>query len=74
MLKPEVVIMENQNYMPRIIDTRIEEYLKAFGAVCVEGPRGCGKTWTSAYHSGSEFLMDIVLSLQQCDLHWRPHR
>ena len=42
MLKPEVVIMENQNYIPRIIDTRIEEYLKAFGAVCVEGPRGCG--------------------------------
>ena len=40
MLKPEVVIMENQNYIPRIIDTRIEEYLKTFGAVCVEGPRG----------------------------------
>ena len=53
MLKPEVVIMENQNYMPRIIDTRIEEYLKAFGAVCVEGPRGCGKTWTSSYHCNS---------------------
>ena len=45
--------MENQNYMPRIIDTRIEEYLKAFGAVCVEGPRGCGKTWTSSYHCNS---------------------
>ena len=53
MLKPEVVIMESQNYMPRIIDTRIEEYLKAFGAVCVEGPRGCGKTWTSSYHCNS---------------------
>ena len=45
--------MENHNYMPRIIDTRIEEYLKAFGAVCVEGPRGCGKTWTSSYHCNS---------------------
>ena len=45
--------MENQNYMPRIIDTRIEEYLKAFGAVCVEGPRGCGKTWTSSYPCNS---------------------
>ena len=53
MLKPEVVILENQNYMPRIVDTRIEEYLKAFGAVCVEGPRGCGKTWTSSYHCNS---------------------
>lgn len=45
--------MENQNYMPRIIDARIEEYLKTFGAVCVEGPRGCGKTWTSSYHCNS---------------------
>lgn len=45
--------MENQNYMPRIIDTRIVEYLKAFGAVCVEGPRGCGKTWTSSHHCNS---------------------
>ena len=45
--------MENQNYMPRIVDTRIEEYLKIFGAVCVEGPRGCGKTWTSSYHCNS---------------------
>ena len=42
--------MDNQNYMPRIIDTKIEEYLKIFGAVCVEGPKWCGKTWTSSYH------------------------
>ena len=45
--------MENQYYMPRIIATRIEEYLNAFGAVCVEGPRGCGKTWTSSYPCNS---------------------
>lgn len=45
--------MERQNYKNRIIDRQVEEYLKAFGAVCIEGPKWCGKTWTSSYHSKS---------------------
>lgn len=49
--------MENQNYLPRIIDKKIDEYLKVFGAVCVEGPKWCGKTWTSAYHCKSQILI-----------------
>lgn len=49
--------MDKQNYMPRIIDDKIESYLKTFGAVCVEGPKWCGKTWTSAYHSASEIFI-----------------
>ncbi len=44
-------------YKPRIIDKKIENYLKTFGAVCIEGPKWCGKTWTSSYHSNSEFLI-----------------
>ena len=45
--------MERQNYKNRIIDRQVEKYLKAFGAVCIEGPKWCGKTWTSSYHSKS---------------------
>ena len=45
--------MERQNYKNRIIDQQVEEYLKAFSAVCIEGPKWCGKTWTSSYHSKS---------------------
>ena len=45
--------MDRQKYLPRIIDDKIEEYLKIIGAVCVEGPKWCGKTWTSSYHSKS---------------------
>lgn len=45
--------MENQAYRPRLVDARIEEYLEAFGALCIEGPKWCGKTWTAAYHSKS---------------------
>lgn len=49
--------MKNNKYKPRIIDEKIEEYLKVFGAVCVEGPKWCGKTWTSSYHSNSEIFI-----------------
>lgn len=49
--------MDKKYYMPRIIDKTIEEYLQVFGAVCVEGPKWCGKTWTSSFHSNSEILI-----------------
>ena len=49
--------MENENYRKRLIDEKVEKYLKTFGAVCIEGPKWCGKTWTSRYHSNSEFLI-----------------
>ena len=49
--------MKNENYRKRLIDERVEKYLKTFGAVCIEGPKWCGKTWTSRYHSNSEFLV-----------------
>ena len=49
--------MEIAGYRPRVIDERLEKYLRTFGAVCVEGPKWCGKTWTSRRHSASEFLV-----------------
>lgn len=49
--------MDKQKYMPRLIDKKVETYLKTFGALCIEGPKGCGKTWTSAYHCKSEILL-----------------
>ncbi len=45
--------MQNPNYKPRIIDRQVKEFLSAFGAVCIEGPKWCGKSWTSAVHSQS---------------------
>lgn len=49
--------MERKDYRPRLIDNIIDSYLKAFGAVCVEGPKWCGKTWTSSYHCKSEIML-----------------
>lgn len=49
--------MIQQNYLPRIIDAKIAEYLQIFGAVCIEGPKWCGKTWSSSYHSNSAIFI-----------------
>lgn len=49
--------MEISNYKNRIADEKIEHYLKLFGAVCIEGPKYCGKTWAGRYHSNSEILL-----------------
>lgn len=51
------VLTNKKQYKRRIIDKTIETYLKISGAICIEGPKWCGKTWTSAFHSNSEFLV-----------------
>ena len=49
--------MDRNLYKPRLVDKRLDFYLSTFGAVCVEGPKWCGKTWTCTMHSKSEFLV-----------------
>ncbi len=51
------VIENRDDYRRRIIDSTIEKYLTVSGGICIEGPKWCGKTWASAYHSASEFLV-----------------
>ena len=52
--------MNRAEYKPRIIDATVEKYLRTFGAVCLEGPKWCGKTWTSAEHANSEFYVGVA--------------
>ncbi len=49
--------MLRHGYRKRIIDDKIDIYLETFGAICIEGPKWCGKTWTSAAHSKSEIFI-----------------
>ncbi len=49
--------MNKKEYKPRIIDEKIEEYLNTFGAVCIEGAKWCGKTWSSMYHCKSQIFI-----------------
>ena len=46
-------------YLPRVVDRKIEEDLLVFGAISVEGPKWCGKTWTALNHANSaNYLLD----------------
>lgn len=45
--------MTKKGYMPRLIDNSIKENLEIFGAISIEGPKWCGKTWTALNHSNS---------------------
>lgn len=49
--------MESVNYKERILDKKVDEYLKLFGAVLIEGPKYCGKTWLGRRHANSEILL-----------------
>lgn len=51
--------MEIKNYKKRIIDEKIERYLRLFGAICLEEPKYSGKTWTARYHAKSESLLYV---------------
>ncbi len=50
--------VDESKYKKRLIEKKLEEYLSVFGAVSIEGPKWCGKTWTSLKHSKSEVYMD----------------
>ena len=50
-------MLTEEGYLSRIIDNRIDNLLKAFGAVCVEGCKWCGKTWTCLNHSNSVYYV-----------------
>lgn len=50
-------IVKNDKYIPRVADARLVDSLKAFGAVCVEGPKWCGKTWTALCQAASACMI-----------------
>ena len=50
--------LRKKEYMNRLIDKKIEDYLSVFGAISIEGPKWCGKTWTSLNHANSVVLLD----------------
>jgi predicted AAA+ superfamily ATPase len=51
--------LAEQGYRSRLMDVRIGEMLESFGAVSIEGPKYCGKTWTALSHANSAvYVMD----------------
>ena len=39
--------MNNNDYLPRLIDKQLSEILNSMGAVYIRGPKWCGKSTTS---------------------------
>ena len=48
----------NPNYLDRVVDSEVAEALASSPAVLIEGPRGCGKTWTGQRFARSEIMLD----------------
>ena len=49
--------LREAGYRERLVDPVIDRLLPVVGAVSVEGPRWCGKTWTSLAHANSVFFL-----------------
>lgn len=49
--------MKNNEYKKRLIDKKIVTFLEVFGAISIEGPKWCGKTWSSLLHAKSVTYM-----------------
>lgn len=47
------MVLTNEGYRPRLVDKAIADKLSIKGAVCIEGPKWCGKTWTACNHANS---------------------
>lgn len=53
----ETPAINPQKYLKRIADGILKKKLSASGAVLIEGPKWCGKTWTATAASGSQLFM-----------------
>ena len=48
----------NPRYRPRVVDGEVAAALASSPAVLIEGPRGCGKTWTGQRFARSQITLD----------------
>ena len=51
-------------YLARVVDNEVSEALASAPAVLIEGPRGCGKTWTGRKFAASEVVLDESAALR----------
>lgn len=45
-------------YLDRVVDQEVPIALRSARAVLIEGPKGCGKTWTGQYFARSELFLE----------------
>ncbi len=49
--------MEIEGYLPRLIESEIRSTMEVMGAVSIEGPKACGKTWCARRLANSEYSL-----------------
>lgn len=49
--------LTKEGYIPRLVDSELERCLPLFGAVCITGPKWCGKTWAAYNCCNSAILI-----------------
>lgn len=50
--------LQKNKYKKRLIDEKIDRYLNIIGALSIEGPKWCGKTWTALNHANTVYYLD----------------
>ena len=60
--------LRKEEYVDRLVDKKIKDYLTIFGAVSIEGPKWCGKTWASLNHANSVVYLDEEETRQKAEL------
>lgn len=49
--------LTKKGYRPRVADEEIRSLMRSVGAICIEGPKWCGKTWTALNHAESAIML-----------------
>ena len=60
--------LKKAEYIERLVDKKIGEYLTVVGAVSIEGPKWCGKTWASLNHANSAVFLDDEETREKAEL------
>ena len=51
-------VSDNSTYRARVLDSVVEQRLHSSGAVLLEGPKACGKTFTAERFTASQVYLD----------------
>jgi len=57
--------LEPDGYRPRVTDSAVAGALAVMPTIVIEGPKGCGKTWTGRKFARSEVLFDRDLDARR---------
>ena len=64
----QVKRLVQNGYRPRLIESRLDTLMQAFGCIEITGPKWCGKTWTALSRSASVTKLDDPTEREAAEL------